>query len=97
MTEVLPETEKWGIDAVPALVATEQALGWTPDPLLRLAAIVPPDAARLAKLAERLRLSKAEAAYCRIGRMRPVSRMMCLKRPWIACFTAMMHLALAPG
>jgi poly(A) polymerase len=63
LTEVLPETEKWGIDAVPALVATEQALGWTPDPLLRLAAIVPPDAARLAKLAERLRLSKAEAAY----------------------------------
>ncbi|NTF87922.1 CCA tRNA nucleotidyltransferase [Agrobacterium rhizogenes] len=63
LTEVLPETEKWGIDAIPALIAAEQALGWTSDPLLRLAAIVPPDAARLAKLAERLRLSKAEAAY----------------------------------
>ncbi|WFU00553.1 CCA tRNA nucleotidyltransferase [Rhizobium sp. CB3171] len=63
LTEVLPETEKWGIDAIPALVATEQALGWALDPLLRLAAIVPPDAARLAKLGERLRLSKAEAAY----------------------------------
>lgn len=63
LTEVLPETEKWGIDAVPALVSTEQTLGWTADPLLRLAAIVPSDAARLAKLAERLRLSKAEAAY----------------------------------
>lgn len=63
LTEVLPETEKWGIDAVPALISTEQALGWAPDPILRLAAIVPPDAARLAKLAERLRLSKVEAAY----------------------------------
>ncbi|MGZ9724388.1 CCA tRNA nucleotidyltransferase [Rhizobium miluonense] len=63
LTEVLPETEKWGIDAIPALIAAEQALGWAADPLLRLAAIVPPDAARLGKLAERLRLSKAEAAY----------------------------------
>ncbi|MET0747356.1 MAG: CCA tRNA nucleotidyltransferase [Rhizobium sp.] len=62
LNDILPETEKWGIDAVPALVATERALGWTPDPLLRLAAIVPPDGERLAKLAERLRLSKAEAA-----------------------------------
>jgi poly(A) polymerase len=61
LTEILPETEKWGIDAIPGLVATEQALGWAPDPLLRLAAIVPPDAERLAKMAARLRLSKAEA------------------------------------
>ncbi|MFK0162378.1 CCA tRNA nucleotidyltransferase [Rhizobium sp. NPDC090279] len=63
LTEVLPETEKWGIDAIPGLVAAEQALGWQAEPLLRLAAIIPPDAARLAKLAERLRLSKAEGAY----------------------------------
>ncbi len=63
LTEVLPETEKWGIDAIPGLVATENVLGWPPEPLLRLAAIVPPDAARLAKLAQRLRLSKAEGAY----------------------------------
>ncbi|MBN8951310.1 MULTISPECIES: CCA tRNA nucleotidyltransferase [unclassified Rhizobium] len=63
LTEVLPETEKWGIDAIPGLVAAEQVLGWPAEPLLRLAAIVPPDAARLAKLAERLRLSKAEGAY----------------------------------
>ncbi|TIX88494.1 CCA tRNA nucleotidyltransferase [Rhizobium sp. P44RR-XXIV] len=72
LTEVLPETEKWGIDAVPALVAAEQALGWSADPLLRLAAIVPPDAARLAKLAERLRLSKAEAAYLQAWATAPV-------------------------
>ena len=62
LVEILPETEKWGIDAIPSLVATEQALAWPADPLLRLASIVPPDAARLAALAERLRLSKADAA-----------------------------------
>jgi poly(A) polymerase len=62
LTEILPETERWGIDAIPSLIATEKALGWAPDPLLRLAAIVPPDAARLQALAERLKLSNAEAA-----------------------------------
>lgn len=60
---ILPETEKWGIDAIPALVAAEQALGWEPEPMLRLAAIVPKDADRLAGLAQRLRLSNAEAAF----------------------------------
>lgn len=63
LTEILPETEKWGIDAIPELVAAERAFSWTPDPLLRLAAIVPPDAERLEAMAARLRLSKAEAAY----------------------------------
>lgn len=62
LTAILPESEKWGIDAIPALIATENALRWTPDPLLRLAAIVPPDAARLEAMAKRLRLSKDEAA-----------------------------------
>jgi poly(A) polymerase len=62
LNDILPETEKWGIDAIPALIATEKALGWGPDPLLRLAAIIPPDRPRLAKLSERLRLSKAEGA-----------------------------------
>jgi poly(A) polymerase len=61
LVEILPETEKWGIDAIPALIATEQALGWSADPLLRLASIVPPDTARLTAMAERLRLSKADA------------------------------------
>ncbi|HLP66076.1 MAG TPA: CCA tRNA nucleotidyltransferase [Rhizobium sp.] len=63
LTEILPETEKWGIDAIHGLVAAEQALGWHPDPMLRLAAIVPKDAARLAAMAERLRMSKAEARF----------------------------------
>ncbi|MFK3692182.1 CCA tRNA nucleotidyltransferase [Agrobacterium tumefaciens] len=63
LTEILPETEKWGIDAIHGLVAAEQALGWKVDPMLRLAAIVPPDRERLAALSARLRLSKAEASY----------------------------------
>ena len=62
LTEILPETEKWGIDAVHGLIAAEQALGWSADPILRLAAMVPPDAERLAALGKRLRLSNADAA-----------------------------------
>lgn len=60
LTEILPETEKWGIDSIHGLVAAEQSLGWAPDPLLRLSAIVPPDEPRLEALAKRLRLSNAD-------------------------------------
>jgi len=63
LSEILPETEKWGIDAIHGLVAAEQVLGWAVEPMLRLAAIVPPDRERLAALSARLRLSKAEASY----------------------------------
>lgn len=63
LTEILPETEKWGIDAIPDIVAAERAFGWSRSPLLRLAGIVPPDEERLEAMAERLRLSKVEAAY----------------------------------
>ncbi len=63
LTLILPETEKWGIDEVPALIAAERAFGWKPDPLLRLAAIVPPDAERLAAMADRLRMSRQEADF----------------------------------
>jgi poly(A) polymerase len=62
LTAILPETEKWGIDGIHSLVAAEKALNWVPDPMLRLAAILPPDAERLDALAKRLRMSKAEAA-----------------------------------
>lgn len=60
LTAALPESEKWGIDAIHALVRAEGDLGWTVDPLLRLEAIVPPDAARMKTLGDRLRLSNAE-------------------------------------
>ena len=62
LSRILPESEKWGIDAVHALVAAERERGWTPDAMLRLEAIVPPDSTRLQAMAERLRMSKAEAA-----------------------------------
>jgi tRNA nucleotidyltransferase/poly(A) polymerase len=58
---VLPEGEKWGIDAIHALTKAEADLGWTPDPLTRLEAILPPDAARMKELGKRLKLSNAEA------------------------------------
>jgi poly(A) polymerase len=61
LSRVLPESEKWGIDAVHGLVKAGQDLGWLPDALLRLEAIVPPDAARMKAMAERLRFSKDEA------------------------------------
>lgn len=63
--QVLPETEKWGIDALHGLIAAERRLSWEPDALLRLEAIVPPDQGRLAALAQRLRLSNADAARIR--------------------------------
>ncbi|MDQ6436762.1 CCA tRNA nucleotidyltransferase [Mesorhizobium sp. LHD-90] len=61
LTKILPESEKWGIDAIHPLVGAERDLGWPADPMMRLEAVLPPDAARMAGLAERLRLSKAEA------------------------------------
>ncbi len=61
LTRVVPESENWGIDFIPGLIDAETAQKWNPDPLLRLEAIVPPDAERLEGLAERLRLSNAEA------------------------------------
>ncbi|MEO4041291.1 CCA tRNA nucleotidyltransferase [Hoeflea sp. CAU 1731] len=60
LTAVLPETEKWGIDAIHGLVRAEQQLGWEPDALLRLMAITPPYGPRMAGLCERLKLSNAE-------------------------------------
>jgi tRNA nucleotidyltransferase/poly(A) polymerase len=62
LSRVLPESEKWGIDSIHALVAAERDLGWTPDALLRLEAIVPPDGARMEAMGKRLKLSRAEAA-----------------------------------
>jgi poly(A) polymerase len=60
LTRVLPESEKWGIDAIHGLVAAERDLRWPPDALLRLEAIVPPDRVRLEQMSDRLKLSRAE-------------------------------------
>ena len=57
---MLPETERWGIDALAPLVDAEAPLGWAPDPMLRVMAVVPPDAERMGAMADRLHLSNAE-------------------------------------
>lgn len=61
LSAVLPESEKWGIDTIGGLIATEVALDWEPDPMLRLMAMVPPDAERMGGLSSRLKMSRAEA------------------------------------
>jgi poly(A) polymerase len=63
LTEVLPETEKWGIDTIPVLVRAEETFSWSADPMLRLAAIVPPVPERLKAMADRLKMSGAERKY----------------------------------
>ena len=60
LSAILPESEKWGIDAIFGLVETGAALGWTPDPLLRVMAVVPDDPDRMDAMARRLRMSKTE-------------------------------------
>ena len=60
LSAVVPETEGWGIDAVPGLVATERAFGWTPDPLLRLCAMIRPHCETVEAVAKRLKLSNEE-------------------------------------
>jgi poly(A) polymerase len=60
LSVAVPESEKWGIDAVHALVAAGRDLGWRPDPMLRLTAIIPPRVERVEELATRLKLSTAE-------------------------------------
>jgi poly(A) polymerase len=61
LTAVLPESEKWGIDAVHGLIKAEVQYGWPVDPMLRLEAMVPPYDAKMQDLSTRLRLSKVES------------------------------------
>jgi poly(A) polymerase len=61
LTAVLPESEKWGIDAVHGLIGAESGYGWPIDPILRIQAMVPPYDAKMQALASRLRLSKVES------------------------------------
>lgn len=63
LTEILPETEKWGIDGIPGLMLAESKFGWVANPMLRLEAIVPPVADRLNAMAERLKMSGAERKF----------------------------------
>lgn len=60
LSALLPETEKWGIDAVPGLVQLEAEQKRVPDALLRLMAMIRPEESNVQVLAKRLLLSNAE-------------------------------------
>lgn len=62
LSQVLPESENWGIDAIPILIRCEAGEGWEVDPLLRLMAMIRPHLETVTSLATRLKFSKAEAA-----------------------------------
>ena len=61
LSGILPETEKWGIDAIPGLMETETENSWQADPMLRLIAMLPRIEEVLHGLKKRLCLSNAEA------------------------------------
>ena len=60
LTLLLPESEKWGIDAIPPLMEAECAHNWPVDPLIRLMAIVPKRQNSVNDIATRWRLSNAQ-------------------------------------
>ena len=57
LTTILPESERWGIDTLAPLIASERTFGLAPDPLRRLMSMVPPRPERMEELGERLRMS----------------------------------------
>jgi len=68
---VLPEATRANIDALAALAAAERAAGIAPDPLRRMAALLPPSPPVAVAVASRLRLSKRqrERLACAAGRI----------------------------
>ncbi len=57
---VIPEFGNEGADRLAALVAHERRCGIQPDPIRRLAAVLPPDGDIAARVAQRLKLSRAD-------------------------------------
>ncbi|MEM9331172.1 MAG: CCA tRNA nucleotidyltransferase [Pseudomonadota bacterium] len=56
----IPETTKWGIDAIPGLIQLEKQNDWSPDALLRLMGMIRPETDNVLGLSKRLALSNAE-------------------------------------
>jgi len=56
---VIPEIDDAGVDRLTRLIERERAAGAVIDPIRRLGALVPPDAATAAAIGRRLKLSKA--------------------------------------
>ncbi|WP_371179708.1 CCA tRNA nucleotidyltransferase [Ahrensia sp. 13_GOM-1096m] len=66
LTQLLPESEKWGIDAIPPLMEAEQAHGIAADPMVRLMSIIPPRVDTVNDIAKRWKLSNAERDRLRV-------------------------------
>jgi tRNA nucleotidyltransferase/poly(A) polymerase len=60
LTLLLPESEKWGIDAIPALIEAEKVHNWPADPMIRLMAIVPKRLNSVNDVSTRWRISNAQ-------------------------------------
>jgi len=60
LTLLVPESEKWGIDSIHALIAGEKSGAFATHPLVRLMSMIPPDEARVRSLSARLKLSQKE-------------------------------------
>ncbi len=57
---VIPETHKWGTDAIPGLLRLEQEQGWQADALFRLMGMVRPDVDTMKLMSKRMTFSKKE-------------------------------------
>ncbi len=57
---VLPETHKWGTDAIPGLLRLEQEHGWKADALFRLMGMVRPDVDTMQTMSKRMTFSNKE-------------------------------------
>lgn len=57
---ILPESGKWGMDAIPGLIAHERETNLEPDAMLRLMAMIRPDPEVVLAIADRLSFSNAE-------------------------------------
>jgi len=56
----LPETHKWGADAIPGLLRLEQEQDWDKDPMFRLMGMVRPDVETMEMMGKRMTFSNAE-------------------------------------
>ena len=62
LSVVLPESDKWGTDAIPGLLRLEHEQDWAPDGLFRLMGMVRPDSDTVKALAKRLSFSRKETS-----------------------------------
>lgn len=60
LTLLLPESEKWGIDAINPLIEAERKHDWQADGLMRLMAIIPPRLDTVNEIAKRWKMSNVE-------------------------------------